>query len=299
MRSCLRLIDDERNDVFMLIDKKTCLSKHQIESIIACCSKSHIFVDNSIIVNWGGYSQINAVLYLLKTSMNTGRTYDYYHYMQGSDLPIKNQDQIHSFFDENQGKEFISVERKRSAMAYSKCVYYHFFCHNRFFRRNKLVKALNFSLVYFQKFVGVKHNTDIDLYQGSALFSVTNNFVRYLLSREKEIYKRFRYACAADECFMQTIAMDSHFRDKIVDIQEETSCNARLIDRTRPDGKNSPHTWRISDIESIINQPQGVCFARKFDEKIYLDVVKIIEEYLLHNGRDSVSSPNVQHLVKI
>ena len=164
-----------------------------------------------------------------------------------------------------------------------------FFCHNRFFRKNKLVKALNFSLVYFQKFVGIKHNTDIDLYQGSALFSVTNDFVRYLLSREKDIYKRFRYALAADECFMQTIAMNSPFRNKIIDIQEDTSFNARLIDRTRPDGKNSPHTWRIDDIEFIINQPQGMCFARKFDEHIDIDVVKNIEEYLLLNGGNSIS----------
>lgn len=290
--SCLRLIDDERNDVYLLVDRKTHLTEHQIDALKEHCHKSNVSINNSIIINWGGYSQIRAVLYLLKEAVGSGVVYDYFHFLQGSDLPIKTQNQIHSFFENHSGMEFISVEKERSMMAYDKCLYYHFFCHNRFFRKNKLMKALNFSLVYFQKLVGIKHNTDIELYQGSALFSITNDFARYLLSREREVYRRFRFALAADECFIQTIAMNSPFKCKIAGIDKESSSDARLIDRTRPDGKNTPHIWKVDELESIINQPKEICYARKFDECVDLNIVKEIETHILHKVENLQNSGN-------
>ena len=33
--------------------------------------------------------------------------YDYYHLISGMDLPIKTQKEIHEFFENNKGKEFI------------------------------------------------------------------------------------------------------------------------------------------------------------------------------------------------
>ena len=68
-------------------------------------------------------------------------------------------------------------------------------------------------------------NLDIELYQGSALFSITGEFAKYLLSKKDEIYHRFRYSLAADECFIQTIAMKSPFKDKICGIDKTTSFN--------------------------------------------------------------------------
>lgn len=108
----------------------------------------------------GGYSQIDAVLYLIAAATNNSISYEYFHFLQGSDLPIKSQNQIHDFFRKSNGLEFISVEKNRTYMANNKCQFYHFFCHNKFFRRNKLVKVLNFTIVYLQKVLGIKHNLD-------------------------------------------------------------------------------------------------------------------------------------------
>lgn len=158
-------------------------------------------------------------------------------------------------------------------MAENKCHYLHFFCHNRFFRKNKLMKALNFGVVEVQKMIRMRVNQDIQLYQGSALFSITDDCMSYLLSRRDEIKRRFRFSLAADEVFIQSILMDSPYRTKIKNVEKVSSCNARLIDRTRPDGKNSPHVWRQDELEMILAQPEEMCFARKFDERIDFEVV--------------------------
>ena len=55
---------------------------------------------------------------------------------------------------------------------------------------------------------------------------------------EKEIHKTFRFSLAGDAVFTQTMLMKSNF--KIKDMDMDSSSNLRLIDRTRPERKNSP-----------------------------------------------------------
>lgn len=270
---CLKMIDDIRNDVFILFDAKSHISENQKELLKNCVNFSRIQFEKEVKVNWAGYSQIQAVLNLLKAATSCD-DYEYIHFMQGSDLPIKSQNEIHKYFSENVGYQFIQVEKDRTKMAEHKAWYRHYFCHNRYFRKNKFMKILNFGFVYAQRFLGIKKNTDIDLYQGSALFSITSDCARFILSQEAQIRKRFRFSLAADEVFLHTILMNSDFKNKIKNISKEVSSNARLIDRTRPDGKNSPHVWRKEELEYILNQSEEFCFARKFDEKIDFEIVK-------------------------
>ena len=284
VRTALRLIDDIRNDIYLLIDKKSRITEDVFKSISSDVKISNLHVIACFIVNCGGDSQIEATLKLLEKAICSGELYEYFHFFQGSDLPIKTQDEIHSFFESVSGQEFINIDKERSKMAQNKCWYYHFFCHNRFYRKNKLMKALNFFFVYVQKFFHIKHNIDIELYQGSALFSITRKFAIYLLSKKEEIKKRFRYSLAADECFIQSIAMRSPFKNSIRDIDKTNTSNARLIDRTRPDGKNSPHVWRKEELGYLLKQPVDICFARKFDECIDKEIVELIEAELKINS---------------
>ena len=273
--TCLQMIDDDKNDVFLLLDKKSHISKENIHHLQNVCNRSRVHI-MTMVVNWAGYSQVSAVLALLEAAINTNRNYRYYHFLQGSDLPIKTQDEIHSFFAANDGKEFVMIEKKRTDMAINKTQYRHFFCHNRFFRTSKIMKALNFGLVYIQRALGIKKKIGMDVYQGSALFSITDACAKYVLSKRNEIYKKFRFSLAADEVFLQSILMDSPFGQAIKAVEEDVSENARLIDRSRPDGKNSPHIWRSSEFSYIINQPANMCFARKFVETVDYEIVEQI-----------------------
>ena len=275
VKACLKMIDDARNDIFLLLDSKAKVSTEIQKQLKRCVDKSNIEICEQV-VNWAGYSQISAVLNLLEKALSNNNEYQYLHFLQGSDLPIRSQDEIHDFFNKNNGKEFVQIEYPRKEMANRKAWYRHFFCHNRYFRKNRFVKMLNFGLVEVQKIFHIKKNTDIELYQGSALFSITGKCAKYILLRKDEIHKRFHLSLAADEVFMQTMLMESEFKERVCDVDKEYSENARLIDRTRPDGKNSPHIWRKEEFETLINADKNKMFARKFDEKTDIDIVEKI-----------------------
>ncbi len=281
LETCLRLLDDIRNDIYLLLDKKIKVKKETLSRLNEIVKISTLHIYNDMVVNWGGGTQIYAALFLMEETIKSKyKNYDYVHFFQGSDLPIKSQDQIHAFFDEQNDIQFVNIQKKSYKMAINKCHYRHFFCDNRFFRTNKFIKALNFGLVEIQKILRIRKNLDIALFQGSALFSITGDCVSYVLSRKDEIKKRFRFSLAADEVFLQSILMDSCYKEKISKIDTDSSSNARLIDRSRPDGKNSPHVWRTNEFDYIINQPNEICFARKFDEKVDYEIAKKIYDYI-------------------
>lgn len=78
------------------------------------------------------------MLKLISIVNRSGIEYDYLHFFQGADLPIKTQDEIHKYFEDNNGYEFVSVEKDRSLMAQNKAWYRHFFCYNRFLEKVSL-----------------------------------------------------------------------------------------------------------------------------------------------------------------
>ncbi len=78
-------------------------------------------------------------------------------------------------------------------------------------------------------FFHIHHNTDIEFYKGSALFSITENLAKILLEKENEIRNRFKWPLAANECFMQSMIMNSPYKDTVRDIGKSESSNARLI----------------------------------------------------------------------
>lgn len=271
---CIKMIDDVRNDIFILFDQKAKISNELKNSLKALCVYSKMEICEQT-VNWGGYSQVSAVLKLIENANKKG-DYQYIHFFQGSDLPIKKQDDIHCFFDRHDGKQFVMVEKKRQAMAVNKTAYRHYFCDNRYFRTCKWMKLLNFGLVYLQKLFHIKMKLNMDVYQGSALFSITGECARYIESMKDKIYRCFRWTLAPDEVFIQSILMDSPYQMAIAGIDRDISANSRLIDRTRPDGKNSPHIWRLFEFDYIINQPEEICFARKFDERVDFEIAEKI-----------------------
>ena len=96
--SCL---DDERNDLYVHIDRK-----------VAVLPELHTekagleMLENRIDVRWGDVTVVEAEYALVEAAVAKG-PYQYYHLLSGVDLPLKSQDYIHRFCDENNGKEFI------------------------------------------------------------------------------------------------------------------------------------------------------------------------------------------------
>lgn len=201
-----------------------------------------------------------------------GAKYRYYHYLQGADLPIKTQDEIHNYFD-NQNLEFITFYQNYDALALYKIRYYHLLTNLPSFRTNYFIKGVNHSLCRIQKLFKIDRTHGIQSFHGSALFSITDKLARYLVENQENITKRYRFTLAADEVFLQNIVMSSQFKNHITNFENLNLNNARLIDRERTHARNSPHVWVSDEFEYIINQPRGICFARKFDYSTDRDII--------------------------
>lgn len=273
LRMFIDLFDDERYDFYILIDKKSDIDEKKV--LDEYPKKSKVFFVPRVNIYWGGYSQINAYLHLLDISSK--EHYDYYHFFQGSDFPLKTKDDVNCFFEKNKGKEFIDINR--DDFAYFKCGYYHLFVEYKSYRKNLILKALNHFCVKFQKVFRIKRNKDLVLYHGSALSSLTHECARYILDNQKNIKKRFKFSLGADEVFLQTIIAESQFKENIYRFENSSEANSRMIDWKRRDG-NSPYTFIMEDYDTLINSDEGICFVRKVTEEKSIDLVKKIYKHL-------------------
>lgn len=99
----LRLLDDYRNDIYIHIDKK--VKQFNFNYYKNIVKNSNVYYTERIDVRWGDFSQIKCELILLKKAIQ--KEYMYYHLISGVDMPLKTQDEIHDFFKDNNGLEFI------------------------------------------------------------------------------------------------------------------------------------------------------------------------------------------------
>lgn len=269
-------LDDPDNDFYLLFDKKLKLSDEEIIRYQPEYSK--IFTLPRAEINWGGYSLIDAELSLIKAALQNG--YDYYHYMQGSDFPIKSKEEILSFFERNKGQEFIDFKPDFYQLAHFRCDYYHPFADNRLCRTQKWLRYLDYGVAYAQKAVGFRRGKEA-LYFGSTLFSITHGFAQYVVRQESSIKKRFRKTIAADEVFLQTLLMESDFKNNSFRFGQPYS-NCYLVDWSRNNG-NSPYTFVTEDYRELITSDPFLLFARKFNEEEDFHIIELLFEHITKN----------------
>lgn len=273
-QTLLKLLDDERNDIFIHMDKKTV--SYDPENVLDCIKKSNVYhVENRNDVVWGDYSQIDTELKLLELATSVG-SYVYYHLLSGEDLPLKNQNDIHAFFDINQGKEFLRFEQK--AFAYGDRISQYHFLQKRIGRPESHPTLYNLERVSlrFQKLIGIQRNRAVDFQKGSNWFSITDELARMVIEQKPWIMKTFKYSLCCDEVFLQTLVNQSNFKMKLYHSEFDNDLHGmmRLIDWKR----GSPYIFRISDREEL--GKTDLIFARKFDCSVDKEVIDFVAHQL-------------------
>lgn len=265
LEKLIDLLDDERNDLYVHIDKK--VKRSLIPELKV--SNSHLEIISPINVSWGGDNMIECELRLLEAA--TKQKHAYYHLLSGVDLPIKSQDYIHDFFNNNCGKEFIDFDDRaiKSGSFLPRIKYYHFLQNKIGRNAGKLVavyEKLENNLLKLQSKFGVDRtkNSDIVFYKGTNWFSITHELAKYLLSCERMIKKYCYNSLCADEVFLQTFVKNSEFGNNIVD-----DC-LRCIDWNR----GAPYTYTAEDYDFLINSPK--LYARKFSINKDAEIVDMI-----------------------
>ena len=116
------------------------------------------------------------------------------------------------------------------------------------------IDRFNNWLMEKQKSRGVdrrKKYPGIQFVKGDNWVSITDDFARFAVSKERQIMKMARFACAADEIFLQTLAYNSSYKNRIANDA------LRLIDWKR----GAPYEFVYEDLDELKSSDK--LFARK------------------------------------
>ena len=112
--------------------------------------------------------------------------------------------------------------------------------------------------------------------KGLAYWSITNGMASHTVANRKLIRDMMKYSECGDEVFMQTIAYNSEYRDRLFDKDGKTHGSLRLTTWPLEDNgiKRQNHNFTMEDKEFILNDKNSL-FALKFEGS---DGLKLIEE---------------------
>lgn len=273
LNKLLRLLDNEKNDFYIHIDKKSNMDMTHIGKDV---SKSNIYFIDRISVNWGGYSQIQCEMNLLKSAVR--RNYSYYHLLSGFDLPLKDSDYIYDFFESNKGKEFISFEKKDVPNIVKERVSLYYPLQEKVNRKNYFFYGMNKVMIIVEKLLKINRlkNTNLVIQKGANWFDITHDFAEYVVSKEQEIKNMYKSTFCADEIFLQTLFVNSRFKNNLYyNVYDD---NPKQIMRYIDWNRGNPYVFRENDFNDLIESE--FLFARKFDEDIDEVIIDNIYHYL-------------------
>ena len=268
LKKLLQMLDNERNDIYLHVDSKA--KDYPLDEVAAVLKKSKCIFTERTDVKWGSYSQIHCEMVLLKEAVKTEHAY--YHLLSGMDLPIKSQNEIFTFFEKYNGLEFVDEDDAAiSEAALSRVKYTH-----KFYGKAGSVKDLLGALsTKGQKLLGVDKTqkySDIIFQKGRNWFSITHGLAKLVVEKEAWIQEVFGQSVCGDELFLQTVARNSEYVEKICNPNTMPEIpDTRYIDWKRG-SNNNPYVFREEDFEELKNAP-GL-FARKFDLNVDEKIVE-------------------------
>lgn len=279
LKMLCKLLDHPNHDIFIHINQNSDFDSHTLDNTV---KHSKITFINRKKVTWGGYSQIDCELRLLKaaTAANSDG-YSFYHLLSGADMPLKSADEIYSFFEENKGKEFVQCVQGDAAWqeTMKKRINHYCIFQEKAGRENNIWYKRQEKLRHWQYTLEIDRTRKLGktILSGANWFSISHNLAKYVISKEKWIEKHFRHTICADEIFLQTLIGGTEFADKLFDRMPQTqgikAC-ARFVDWQR----GNPYTFTEQDFDLLVNS--GCMFARKFDIENHPEICHKIFSHL-------------------
>lgn len=261
LNKLIEFFDSDLYDIFIHYDIK---SKDYIKDIFKP-QKSHLEVFSEFDIRWGTYAMSKCELFLLEKALAHG-SYKYFHLLSAQDLPLRPLKKIYSFFDKSD-KEFVHFQSKELTprqLSYIK--YSHPLLKYPSFKDNKILNKADKVTTLAQKVVRVNKIRDAEckFYRGAQWFSITQDFAKYVVSKADFIEKYFKKSRNSDECFLQTVLMNSKYKNRLYYDKMDDNYIACMRDIDWHRG--APYTWQLADYDELISS--DYMFARKFDERV-------------------------------
>ncbi len=244
------------------------------------------FSPERVPVYWGDFSQVEAVLVLLRMALADERRFDYFVLLSGVDYPLHTPATIERFFARNAGDEFISVERMPSETKPLSRL--------SFFRARPSDRWPTRFAVKLAKAFGIKIGRDYAAslgklipYAGWSWWALSRDactFIQDFVATQPRVIDFFKNTRCPDKSLFHTILANSPFKARI---------RTTLTYADWSSGGSSPVFIAAEHIEAFKSKslfslgdryrPGDILFARKFSDLAAsvvaeLDLLRMEEE---------------------
>ena len=260
----LKALKHPQVDVFIHVDSKNENIREDIEK------SDGVYLlpkKDCVDVQWAQFSEVKATLNLLNAAISKGG-YSHCFLISGQDFPLKSIGEIVRFLNERKDENFIDcalIKRfeKRNDIYFPRMV----------IGRRIWQKILKGILVYStggwnQTFSIIKRlkPANVQYYFGSQWWCLNDAMVKWIynfLENYPEYIKLFKHSLCPDECFFQTLVMNSPFANT-------TKPYLHYIKWEK--GKSSPKTLTTIDYEELKKAEKLI--ARKFDINVDAEIIE-------------------------
>ncbi|KGN84273.1 hypothetical protein HQ41_05325 [Porphyromonas sp. COT-290 OH860] len=267
----VRMLDDERNDIYLHVDKKW---KEFSPSFLSVVHANLYILDKRIDARWGHANLIEVEYNLFEEAYRRGG-YLYYHLLSGVDLPIKSQDYIHRFFYEHQGTEFVSYWDPHQPNYDAKLKISRYYL---FMKYEKISWRLPSILIAkCRELLGrilPQRKAEYEYKKGSQWISITGRAVSMLLEHRPFVQRRAKYTRAGDEIFLQTLLWE-YMHDSL-HVYKGTYDRAAMREVRWAPYANSPDTYTMKDKDFLL--ASDMLFARKFSSEVDREIIDFIQK---------------------
>ena len=270
----LRLLNDPKNDIYIHIDKKAQdITEAEMRAAAPDCRVAFV---PRLDARWGSEVFIDAIVSLIELASREEHVF--YHLLSGVDLPLKTQREIHAFFAEHGGLEYIAFDRETidETVLLMRLGYWRTRRPiNPFLKR--VFRQAEPHLLAIQRALRVNRvrNAGIVFQKGAVWFSITHAFAVYVKENAPKYRKYFKKSVCADEIWMQTILANSPFMKNrsFFGWDDELPATMRYVDWSG--GGVSPRILTSADYDALMQS--DMLFARKFDDVVDADIIRRIE----------------------
>ena len=261
----VKALDSPESDTFVHVDARAKdVDLAHIESLTA--ESRTVCLRNRVACRWGSVSLVDATFRLIDEALSSG-TYRYLHLLSGCDFPLMSPGEMLSFLSDHDGTEFIGFCKGEEADIDEKLGVYRI---PSLFRSSRLASWLEYQIAKTQRLVGIRMNRDTSVFRkGPQWWTITDDLARAVLCNRHAILRRYRWAFAPDEIFMQTFVSEHpEFLSRCFygDGDKHAQC-MRLIDWER----GTPYEFTNADCPSLASEHRF--FVRKM---LSLDVMKTL-----------------------
>lgn len=253
LQRLVSLLDDAECDFYIHFDKK--LKATPAISV----EKARLFVlSNRLDVRWGSVSQIKCELTLFEEA-NKNRSYDYYHIISGTTLPLKSLNELDSFFLACDGKSVLTgLCQDTPYQETLKVRRYSLFLRN-FTSPHRFLRTLSQfgwkTAIAVQRLLHLEANRGKVFYKASNWLSLREEAVQFMLRHQHEILKKYRWSFCGDEYFVPSELMASPLKDRI--LNSDTYLKREIA-------RDKAATFHLREYASLAES--NYLFARKFTE---------------------------------